>query len=373
MRRSAPLVVVLLILSLPAFAAAPGGAVPSDGNTVIRIHIQPDGDGRWAVSVRIPLNGTNETAAFERLRAEFVAGKNDQLLGVSLFREAAQRVSERTGQEMEITAVNRTGHIKVTNGTRIGVLTLRFLWTNFAQTEGTTISVGQAFAGGWFGNLEADQRLVIEPPAGYQVQTARPSTDIVGGALQWDGPQQFQPGEPAIKFRPATTPTTTRTPTPTPTPATPSPPTTPPPEGIPWTMAAVGFSALVVGGLVLLAWQGGYLGGETAPDDEGPPGGASPPGTPAEEAEPEEEPEGTSTAGEPEPDDEELLSDEERIERLLRHHGGRMKQAQIVEETRWSNAKVSQLLSSMAEDEQVEKLRIGRENLISLPEYEEEE
>jgi uncharacterized membrane protein len=44
-----------------------------------------------------------------------------------------------------------------------------------------------------------------------------------------------------------------------------------------------------------------------------------------------------------------------------------MKQATIVKETGWSNAKVSQLLSAMAEDDRVDKLRIGRENLISFP------
>ncbi len=68
------------------------------------------------------------------------------------------------------------------------------------------------------------------------------------------------------------------------------------------------------------------------------------------------------------PVDPELISDEERVMRLLKDNGGRMKQAKIVEETGWSNAKVSQLLSEMAEDDQVEKLRLGRENIISLPE-----
>ena len=65
--------------------------------------------------------------------------------------------------------------------------------------------------------------------------------------------------------------------------------------------------------------------------------------------------------------DEALLSDEERVERLLERNGGRMKQADIVKETGWSNAKVSQLLSAMAESDRVDKLRIGRENLISFP------
>jgi uncharacterized membrane protein len=45
-----------------------------------------------------------------------------------------------------------------------------------------------------------------------------------------------------------------------------------------------------------------------------------------------------------------------------------MKQANIVKETGWSNAKVSQLLSAMEGKGRIDKLRIGRENLISFPE-----
>jgi hypothetical protein len=63
-----------------------------------------------------------------------------------------------------------------------------------------------------------------------------------------------------------------------------------------------------------------------------------------------------------------LLSDEERVEQLLSRNGGRMRQASIVDKTGWSDAKVSQVLSMMAEKNRVDKLRLGRENLISLPE-----
>jgi hypothetical protein len=80
-----------------------------------------------------------------------------------------------------------------------------------------------------------------------------------------------------------------------------------------------------------------------------------------------------AAAAEAADDDEEdlsLLSDEERVERLLDANGGRMRQADIVAETGWSDAKVSQLLSAMADEGRVEKLRLGRENLISLPDDE---
>jgi hypothetical protein len=60
------------------------------------------------------------------------------------------------------------------------------------------------------------------------------------------------------------------------------------------------------------------------------------------------------------------MTDEDRVLALLREHDGRMKQSHIVEQTEWSKAKVSRLLSSMNEEGTVEKLSIGRENIISL-------
>ena len=72
---------------------------------------------------------------------------------------------------------------------------------------------------------------------------------------------------------------------------------------------------------------------------------------------------GPETVAEPTP---EPLTDEDRVLSLLRRHGGRMKQSQIVAETEWSKAKVSRLLSAMTEDGAIDKLSIGRENIISL-------
>jgi len=71
--------------------------------------------------------------------------------------------------------------------------------------------------------------------------------------------------------------------------------------------------------------------------------------------------------GEPEPlSDEELMTDEDRVVTLIQENGGRMKQVNIVEETGWSKSKVSMLLSDMEDDGTISKLRVGRENIISL-------
>jgi len=78
----------------------------------------------------------------------------------------------------------------------------------------------------------------------------------------------------------------------------------------------------------------------------------------------------TRSATDPtETDDEEAPAhpDAWRVRRLLDEHGGRLPQSEIVERTGWSKSKVSRVLSAMAEDEQVHKIRIGRENLVTRP------
>jgi len=57
---------------------------------------------------------------------------------------------------------------------------------------------------------------------------------------------------------------------------------------------------------------------------------------------------------------------------LLEENGGRMKQVNIVEETGWSKSKVSMLLSDMEDEGEISKLRVGRENIISLDGHEPE-
>ncbi|WP_254546204.1 helix-turn-helix transcriptional regulator [Halomarina pelagica] len=63
----------------------------------------------------------------------------------------------------------------------------------------------------------------------------------------------------------------------------------------------------------------------------------------------------------------EPLTNEDRIMRLLDESGGRLRQADIVDNTDWSKSKVSRLLSRMEENGEIRKISIGRENLIARP------
>jgi len=107
-------------------------------------------------------------------------------------------------------------------------------------------------------------------------------------------------------------------------------------------------------GLPSLRSTGGSSEGGSATEPDGPATTESPP-----EPDPAAEPE-------PKPDEPVGKTDRELIVDILESNDGRMKQARIVDETGWSKSKVSMLLSEMEEEEAISKLRVGRENIISL-------
>ncbi|MFC7167348.1 helix-turn-helix transcriptional regulator [Halospeciosus flavus] len=319
----------------------------------------------------LPAERQFRTERLRVTRGRLRGGPAEDGLSADVFYAAAATADEHVNRSMAIEDVSRTARIVAGEGANAtGTLRLSFTWTNFANVSNGELLVGDAFAGGWFGDLGESQTLLVYPPEGYTVQTVSPSTRFQNGALQWQGPREFETG-PQITLAVGGTPLPL----------------------VPTVVAVLG--ALLLGGLVVYFWYGprreseaeGEAGAEGAAGTEpsGPPEATSTTteaetetGTGESEKSAETGAEtGTSTETEAEteggPVDEELLSDEERVERLLEEHGGRMKQAKIVEETRWSNAKVSQLLSSMADEGRVEKLRIGRENLISLPDEGSEE
>jgi hypothetical protein len=396
------------------------GALPPSAETW-RLRLDADGDARWQVSVTVPIRNAEDAAAFEDVASEFGTAENP--LEYGFFRRAAAEVSAETGREMTVEDVSRSTNR--VNGT--GTLSVSFTWTNFARTEGDRLVVGDGFNtshGTWLPSLHDQLTLVVVPPSGYGV-TSAPEVGIVDGAARWEGPYDLTEREPWIVYSgsaPTSTPagpSVTNSPD-TRTGGTDTPGGSPFDSLLPVVALAIlaGASAAVlvvymrsedagpgaVGGSTGGDGSGGgpapgsadgtdaAAGGDTGSATGGPDGnvatgsggdatagnvgstaggataGAGAAATGAVDAGGADG-DDSDNAGQAADDgiDEELLSDEERVERLLERNGGRMKQATIVKETGWSNAKVSQLLSAMAEDDRVDKLRIGRENLISFP------
>ncbi|WP_202911799.1 helix-turn-helix transcriptional regulator [Natrialba swarupiae] len=348
----------------PASTTADGSPLsPADPYQVIRINLTDDGDARWSIETRFLITDDEDETVFEEYAAEVAAGNRDVGYESTQFDAVVADVAASSGREMRIEDDGwdqpriEEPEDEYDDDVRIGVISYSFTWTEFSRVDENRIYFDdtlQADNGSWL-DLGDGQRLVIESPSGYFLETP---TD-----LEWDGPHEFEEGELDIIFVQGSG-----------------------PAGLSLEYLLAGLIIVLVGGFVLYrVWQSAdeerlpdWLpasapssaessssastptdsgGGQTVPDDRADGDLAGPSSTSIEFNE--------------EIDDDvdpELLSDEERVLRMLKQNGGRMKQANIVKETGWSNAKVSQLLSQMDDDESIEKLRIGRENLITLPE-----
>ncbi|MFC4439435.1 MULTISPECIES: helix-turn-helix transcriptional regulator [Natrialbaceae] len=365
----------------------------ADPAQIIRINVTTSGDAEWTIESRFLLTDDEDVEAFLEYADAIESGDRDAAYDRELFEPHVQTAEEATDREMSIEddgweepRLESPEGDEFEDDTRVGVLAYSFTWTNFATMDENRIYFGDAFQtddGLWLSKLADEQRLVVQSPPNYGFHDYNLPVSPQNGALIIDGPYQFSEDELEVVFL----------------------------RGAggnggsgPGSGVLLPSTGWLVGGVFLLVVAVGttsYALARRSSDHEWP---AIPPLERTPWSDTEDTPETSSrsdppdetgvesaTRSSPEPapeavdqpddtsqefayaeeDDEvdpELLSDEERVLRLLRKNGGRMKQASIVSETGWSNAKVSQLLSKMDDDEDIKKLRIGRENLITLPE-----
>ncbi|WP_171052383.1 hypothetical protein [Haloterrigena sp. H1] len=377
-------------VSVPTAVQSTDSTPEATPKQVIRLTVRENGDVRWTIESRFLLTNESDAESFRAYADQVTAGERTVGFTPEQFERFRRIAQQETGREMSIENAqwdepriiespadgDGSDESEPTQNARIGVISYSFTWTNFATVDGDRIHFGDAFQtdrGTWMG-LTAGQRLVVETPPEYALETPT--------SLTWDGPTEFTADELEIVF--------VRTGT------------------LPLSMSGWLIGAVLV--IIATIGAGGYLlanrDGSTGlpiPTDRLPlyerlgfgDRDTDAHATPATDAASKSEPtSGDSLSGSEMTDgavtadtdadrgrgtslefeesdhqdvDPELLSDEERVLRLLKQNGGRMKQASIVSETGWSNAKVSQLLSKMDDDDEIEKLRIGRENLITLP------
>ena len=364
---------LVAVPSADAVATAEEEFAESDGDRQdVVVSLSANGDAEWTIETHFLLT-EEETDAFEEYGQAVRDGQRPAPYDRSTFETWTAFAEDGTDREMTIAdagweeptvePVEESALHDVDGAAEeydaVGTIAFSVTWTDFSRVDGDHLHLQETFRsddGLWLQTLTDNQRFVIEAPPDHQFVTA--PHDDENGQLVWDGPHTFSDGDFNVVVVDRSGPF----------------------DGAWVGMAAVGIFVLAVLGVLawilssrrgsrvglppLPAWTAGLLGGLGGLGGDRADGAADG-GSAASAAGGRDE--GSSAAPEPEPVDPELLSDEERVARLLEANGGRMKQAAIVTETGWSNAKVSQLLSEMDENDEIEKLRIGRENLITLP------
>ena len=336
---------------------------PAPDNTITRIDLTANGSATWEITLRTRLESDSDVAEYERFQEEFRSNTSryvdpfaDRMSGVvAAANDSSDREMRAGGFDAE------TGIQEVPR--RWGVVSFRFTWTGFAAVDGDAVVVGDVFAGGFF--IDEDDALAIAAPDGYVVESTAPAPDeTADGVVEWRGREDFDDGRPRVRAVPTTGDG-----------GSPADGDGGPGTGVDEGGLPVG--VLVLAGVLLVALAGAAYAirtGRVSSDREagaggaaGRPGGddATDPTADGERAAADGDPVGGTAA------DPDLLTDEDRVRRLLREREGRMKQSAIVDELGWSKSKASRVLSGMADEGEVEKLRIGRENVIDLVDDEE--
>jgi len=339
--------VVLVALASLAGAAGPGpsptqtdtptgtptaGQPPAD-NTVTRIRVYENGSARWTVRIRTRLETEQDVEEYRAFQARF---RNDTSRFLGPFRERIRRVvanaAETTGRETAATDFRAATTVQEVPR-RWGVVTYEFTWREFAATRGDAVAVGDVFAGGFY--IGPNDTLELVAPPGHGIESVDPRPDErEDGTLTWRGPTDFADGRPSVRFVPAGA-----------TDGNGDGDGDTPPTGTvsPLFGAFLVAALFVLVGIGVVAYRSGRLGGPAGLPGEGETGGP-----------------GDGPAGG-------IVTDEDRVREQLRANGGQMKQSELADALGWSASKTSRVLSEMADEGTVEKLRLGRENVIELP------
>ncbi|MFA9415976.1 helix-turn-helix transcriptional regulator [Natrinema sp. HArc-T2] len=261
------------------------------------------------------------------------------------WNETVAKGENATEREMNISNLSVTTE-KDSQPEEIGHAKVTFQWSDFAHVELNRIEAGAALSGFTLSN---ETTLQFRWPDEYTIyeDDGEPHVDPVPderseALVKWDGEKTFPDDQPRLVLIKNGDSATGQTP------ATGGPP-------MPWVIV---FLALALLATVAVA---GWLRSRNRPPSRGTDG----------ETDVAWRADGSSAAdssiAETPP---ELLSNEERVLRLLEQRGGRIKQQEVVSELDWTEAKTSQVVGDLREDDEIEVFRIGRENVLSLPDDE---
>ena len=377
------LVVALLVGTVPVTSvsgtnpvrdatAAPKtlGAAEDFDSVEFHVTVYENGTAEWTFTYQRTLNNESERQQFQRFANEF---NNNSTELYTQFKAQAQRLTSAgqnvTGRAMKAESFSKRAEVGGLVNNNRGIVQMSFQWTGFASADGDTLVIGDVFEGGLY--IGPNQSMVVHSGPQLRFKSVSPNVSSMAGddlasseSVTWQGERDFTDRRPRVKFEPVKTTTTATTETPgaggngT---GTPNNSSQPPASGGSPLFLFVAAVVVLLGLAAAFAWRQGDFGSLGGSGDN--PGSAGAGGAAAVQ-------QTADSTPEPSVSDEELLTDEARVKKLLDENGGRMKQVNIVDETGWSKSKVSMLLSEMEEEGDISKLRVGRENIISLEGHE---
>ena len=352
-----------VVAPLPIAAAAgttpfgPGGATlqddPGERSALedadeihIDVFIHENGSATFTVDYRYTIDENRSSEEWDTLRTDVETNADAYATGeADRWSEILAEGQAETEREMALSDVSVETDTS-TAPREVGHVAFRFEWSSFAHVELNRIEAGDAISGF---TLPEDTTLQFHWPEAYTIyEGPDPSPDDSNdNSVFWDDEgTEFASDQPRIVLIENAADETE------------------PDDGdggpaVPWLAVAAALLFLVTVGAA-----GWWIRGEQVRTRR-----LSRKSSPESSSATADR---TADGGQPEGPPPELLSNEERVLRLLDEQGGRIKQQAVVSELGWTEAKTSQVVSGLREAEAIEVFRVGRENVLVLPEDEDE-
>lgn len=308
---------VLLVIIVIGLTAPVVGAQNHDTQRINTIELAETGDAEWTIETRNSLDSQTAVTEFQAYVDQVNSADTNQTTQSfqSQFQTVIAGANESFERDMSLNGLDVEAEILDTATGTVGVTRIVFTWENYATTGEETVAVGEVLSNGY--TLSDSEMLKIVPPEGYE-PALNPPEATVGhhGGVEWTGSYAFSSLSLEFEYTGADAHGADA-------------------HGDENTGIPILPLALV--GIGLLIAAGGLIYRRTSSDD----GGWS---------------------------EDELQTEEEQVVSLLEEHDGRMKQKSLADTFDWSDAKVSRVTSSLAENDVLEKLTIGRENVLQLNE-----
>ncbi|WP_342714154.1 helix-turn-helix transcriptional regulator [Halostagnicola kamekurae] len=295
----------------------------------MNVAVDSNGSATWRIELWVHLDDNETIEAFESLEDEIDENPSAHTQEFSeRIETTVDSASETTNREMTANEF-RVATSRQSFAREYGVISYTFRWTGFAAVDGDRLHVGDAIEGI---NIDDGSRLLIEWPEEYELESISPTPDTQRNqaALWHGGETDFISGEPTLVLSAD--------------------------DGR--AVAPVAAVSAGIAGVAVIGAGWWYRTRESESDH-------SPP------VDRDTEPDGVipdtssdDSSSSPPPS---LMSNEERLLSLLEENGGRMKQQTVVTELGWTDAKTSKVVTGLRDENELESFRIGRENVLSLP------
>jgi len=201
-QRGITIAVVATMLALSLYV--PAASAVSDERpqaTVYTIDVDENGDATWTIELRYQLVDDEEVDAFESLRDDFRQGELEVFEGIEEDMEPfADEASVATDRPMTLSEFERDVYIRESLTQTVGVVTVSFEWSGFAAVEDSEVRIGDVFVGSGLA-LTSNERLVVETFDEPPLRSVSPEPDTNDGdRLVWDGERFFEEGQPSVVF-----------------------------------------------------------------------------------------------------------------------------------------------------------------------------